>query len=119
MDLGLAVLAQRDARHQVRVRVELEFELFDQRVQVPLVGRADEALAAAMREGKVQRIGADAHALADVASVQVDDIAPRAPQVVDLMRPVDPLLAVPVAQVGLAPEHRVGQGLSHFTFSGG
>ncbi len=70
VDLGLAVLAQRDARHQVRVGVKLELELFDQRVQVPLVGRADEALAAPMREGEVQRIGADAHALADVASVQ-------------------------------------------------
>ncbi len=119
VDLGLAVLGQRDARHQVRIGVELEFELLNQRVEMALMRCADETLAAPMGEGEMQGVGADADALADVESIQVDDVAHRAPQVVDLMRPVEPSSTVPVAQIGLAPEHRVAQGPGYFTFSGG
>ena len=119
VDLGLAVFGQRDARHQVRVGVELKLELLDQRVEMPLVRGAYQPLAAPMREGEVQGVGADADALADVASIQVDDVAGRGPEVVDLVRPVDPSCGVPVAQIGLTPQHRVRQGFGQLSFSGG
>jgi len=45
VDLWLAVLGQSDAVHQIRVAVELELDLLDDGVEVPLVRSRDEALA--------------------------------------------------------------------------
>ena len=119
VNLGLAVFGESHTDHEVRVGVELELDLLDQRVEMPLVGRGDESLAAAVGEGEMQGVGGDADALAHIAPVEVDDILVRAEQVFRLVRPVDPLSPVAVAQVSLSPEDRVRQGLRQFALLGG
>ena len=88
MDLGLAVLGQGHAVHQVRVGVELELDLLDDGVEVPLVRRGDQALAAAGGEGVMQRVGREHDGLAHVPAVEVDDVLVRAAQVLHLVRPI-------------------------------
>ena len=67
----------------------------------------------------MQGVGGDADALAHVAPVEVDDVLVRAEKVLGLVRPVDPLSPVAVAQVSLSPEDRVRQGLRQFALLGG
>ena len=58
--------------------------------------------------------------LADIAAIQVDDVPVCASQVIHLVVPIDTAGAVPVEQVGLAPQHRIAQGLGQSpTLTGG
>ena len=88
VDLGLAVLGQGDAVHQIRVGVELELDLLDDGIEVPLVRSRDEALAASGGEGVMERVGREHDGLAHVPAVEVDDVLGRAAQVLHLVRPV-------------------------------
>jgi hypothetical protein len=107
VDLRFSILGQRDTVHQVRVVVELEFDLLDKCIEMPLVRCRDQPLAPASYKRKVQRIGGNRYRLSTISSVQMNDIVFRCPKIIDLMRPVEAFFAIPVAQICLTPLHRV------------
>ena len=88
MDLGLAVLGQGDAVHQIRIGVELVLDLLDDGVEVTLVRCRYQALATPGGEGVMERVGREHDGFAHVPAVEVDDVLGQAAQVLLLVRPV-------------------------------